>query len=92
MTAREQVASRGVRDLCEGKALEEKKPRNGYGMKQGREVRACQETAERLGKPESGTEAEVTARLITGLARGMSLKGRRSSGESVQAAAWTVKR
>jgi hypothetical protein len=41
MTAREQVASREVRDLCEGKALEEKKPRNGYGMKQGREVRAC---------------------------------------------------
>jgi hypothetical protein len=69
MTAREYVASREVRDLCEGNTLEEVTPRDGCGTKQGREVRACWETAERLRKPESGTEAGVTARLITGLAR-----------------------
>jgi hypothetical protein len=45
-----------------------------------------------LRKPESGTEAGVTARLITGLARGMSLKGEEISGEFVHAPAWTVER
>jgi len=34
ITARELVASRGVHDLCEGKALKGKF-RNGWGMKQG---------------------------------------------------------
>lgn len=70
MTAREQAAPRGVRDSCEGKALEEQqakaKPRDGCGTKQGRSARVCQETletletletAERLRKPGSGTEA-----------------------------------
>jgi hypothetical protein len=56
MTARELAAPRGVRDSCEGKTLKGK-PTNGCGTKQGRGARACQETAEGLRKPESGTGA-----------------------------------
>jgi hypothetical protein len=64
MTAREPAASREVRDSLRGEdSGGEKKPQDGSGMKQGREVRACQETAERLRKPESGTEVGVTTRL-----------------------------
>jgi hypothetical protein len=66
MTTRKPAASRGVRDPCEGNTLEGEKPRNGCGTKQGREARACQETAERLRKPESGTGAGVTARSTRG--------------------------
>jgi hypothetical protein len=66
ITAREQVASREARDSCEGKALKEENPRDGCGTKQGREAWACQETAERLREPESGTEAGVTSRLRRG--------------------------
>lgn len=34
-------------------------PTDGCGTKQGREAQACQETAERLRKPESGPAVEV---------------------------------
>jgi hypothetical protein len=70
MTAREPVASRGVHDLCEGKALKERQPRNGCGTKQGRGTRGGQEPAERLRKPESGTGAGLDNLLLTGLTRG----------------------
>jgi len=49
-------------------------------MKQGRETWACWETAERLRKPESGTEAGLTAMPRMGLAQGMSSKGKETFG------------
>jgi len=54
----ELVASEDDRDSCEGNTLKEM-PTGGCGTKQGREVRLCQETAERLEKPESGTEVSL---------------------------------
>jgi hypothetical protein len=41
ITAGEQAASRGVRDLYEGKALEGESLGTAYGMQQGRGIRAC---------------------------------------------------
>jgi hypothetical protein len=43
---------------------------------------ACQETAERLGKPESGTGVRVTTRFTWGSPRGTPLKGPETSRES----------
>jgi hypothetical protein len=54
-------------------------------MKQGRAARACQETAERLRKPESGTVTELDGPSQMGLAREMSSKGRRTSRKPVPA-------
>jgi hypothetical protein len=71
MTTRELAAPRGARDCCEGKTLEGT-TQHGCGMKQGREAWACQETAERLRKPESGTEVRVDSSSHTGLAQGIS--------------------
>lgn len=66
--------------LGEGKALKEGDPRDGSGMEQGRRVRVCQETAERLRKPESGTGPGVDNPAQMGLARGTSSKGPETSG------------
>jgi len=56
----------GCATLCEGKALKESEAQDGCGTKQGRETRVCQEAAERLRKPESGTEVGVTPCLERG--------------------------
>ena len=44
-------------------------------MKQGREARACQETAERLGKPESGTAADGGRAAAHGASPGDAVEG-----------------
>jgi type IV secretory pathway TrbL component len=49
-----------------GETLKEESPGTASGMKEGRQPRACQETAGRWSKPESGTETGVTTRLLRG--------------------------
>jgi hypothetical protein len=51
-----------------GEDSEGKRSRDGCGTKQGHEAWACQETAERLREPESGTEVSLENSLLTGLA------------------------
>jgi hypothetical protein len=63
---------RGARFL-RGETSEGGKIPNGCGTKQGRETRTCWETAERLRKPASGTEADLNTLPHKGLVRGMSL-------------------
>jgi hypothetical protein len=44
-------------------------------MKQGREARACQETAERLGKPASGTAVTSDKVIVHGASPGDVVEG-----------------
>jgi hypothetical protein len=80
MTAREQVAPRGVRDPCEGKALKGRNPTDGCGMRQGREADAGREAAERLRKPGGGTEAGCDALASQGAGSGDAVEGTKKLG------------
>jgi len=57
---------RGARLFARGRLWRRDEAWGGCGTKQGREARVCQETAERLRKPESGTGVGVTACLGRG--------------------------
>jgi hypothetical protein len=65
MTAREHAASRGVRDSCEGKALEEGNP--GTVTARNKAVKLVRaKTAEGLRQPESGAGAALDEPLHDG--------------------------
>jgi len=49
-------------------------------MKQGREALTCQETAERLREPESGTATDVTVRRTWGSSEGSRRRGEEPRG------------
>jgi hypothetical protein len=78
--------------LLRGEDSEGRSSRNGCGTKQSHEAWVCQETAERLGKPESGTEMSLDNSSQRGLAQGTPLKGQGSSGKSVREMLRTARR
>jgi hypothetical protein len=69
MTAREPVASRGVHDRCEGKALKGGSPGTVAACNKAVELEQA-EAAERLRKPESGTGAGLDSPSHAGPIRG----------------------
>jgi hypothetical protein len=87
-TAGELVAPRGDHDPCEGNTLKEA-PTGGSGTKQGRKTRLCQETAERLRKPESGTEVGLGRPASYGArTRDVVERLRKPQGSRVQPRGW----
>jgi hypothetical protein len=58
-----------------GAKLRRENPTGGSGTKQGREARTCQETAERLRKPGSGTAARRDGSLHDGASPGDVVEG-----------------
>jgi hypothetical protein len=87
-TAGELVAPRGDHDPCEGNTLKEA-PTGGSGTKQGRKTRLCQETAERLRKPESGTEVGLGRPASHGArTRDVVERLRKPQGSRVQPRGW----
>jgi hypothetical protein len=75
-------------DPCEGNTLKEA-PTGGSGTKQGRKTRLCQETAERLRKPESGTEVGLGRPASYGArTRDVVERLRKPQGSRVQPRGW----